>query len=180
MIESILEELRLDCTVCRIDRGFKEGVDHGIIVSCNSGVVCIKKYDRDGLFDGIKMVRIDDIEHLRFNGNGLNARGRFIANNGINLEPIKVSVGGFDEFMESANRQYGYVCVNDDRAGSCYIGPLISHDDNWIHMVNYGSPDRRDRSNVLVAKEEIQSLSVDEIYHRNLLSLYVDGETGDG
>ena len=78
MLDQMLEELRLDCTLCRIDRGYKCGADFGIVVGFNDEVVCIKKYDRDGLYDGLKVFTKSDIETLQFGGNELCSRTKFI------------------------------------------------------------------------------------------------------
>lgn len=172
MLDETLEELRLDCKLCKIERGFKDGTDYGIIIGFNEDVVCIKKYDQDGCYDGIKIFWKSDIEKLVFNGNQLNARTKFIQKRGANLEPVDLDYSGFDEFIESANNKYGYVCLNDDLGDNCYIGPIINLDDKYIHILDYGNTSRRDRTDVIIAKSEIQSIDVDDVYENNLVSLY--------
>ncbi|MDF7801821.1 hypothetical protein P4C99_20250 [Pontiellaceae bacterium B1224] len=172
MLDKILEELRLDCKLCKMDRGYKCGADIGIIIGFNDDFVCIKKYDRDGLYDGIKLFRKSDIEELVYNGNELHSINKFIQNRGTHLEPVDLDCSGFDEFMESACGKYGYVSLNKDSDNTCYIGQVIGHDDDFVHILNYGNPSRRDKTNVVLAKWEIESMDVDDIYGRNLMSIH--------
>ena len=172
MIQTILEMLKLDCKVCRIDRGYRSGPDWGIVVYYNSSVACIKKYDRDGLYTGLKLMWVSDIESITYNGNDMDARSRFISDRGLNLDPIALDCSGFDEFIDSATKQLGYVCLNDDKGENCYIGPVIAHDDDWIHILDYGNPSRRDKIDVVIAKSQIQSLSVEDLYDQNLMKLH--------
>jgi hypothetical protein len=172
MLNEMLEELRLDCKLCKIERGYKSAADYGIIVGFNDEWVCIKKYGRDGLYDGLKIFMKSDVEEIIFNGNELNARTKFIQNQGANLDPVDLDYSGFDEFMMSASKKYGYVCLNDDREDRCYIGPIIGFDEKYVHIKDHGNPTRRDRFDVLIAKSEIHSIDVDDVYERNLMSLY--------
>ena len=174
MLNGILEELRLDCKLCKIDRGYKCGVDFGIVIGFNDTVVCIKKYDRDGIYDGLKIFWKSDIETLVFNGNELSSITKFIQNRGAHLDPVEIDFSGFDAFMESACTKYGYVSLNNDSDNTSFIGPVVGHDDDYVHIRNYGNPTRRDKQNVVLSKGDIQSLDVDDIYARNLMSIHTE------
>lgn len=172
MLNEILEELRLDCRLCKIDRGYKCGVEFGIIIGFNDKVVCIKRYDRDGIYDGLMIFTQSDIETLVFNGNELHSITKFIQNRGANLDEVDIDCSGFDEFIESASLKFGYVSLNNDSDNSSYIGRVINHDEDSIHILNYGNPTRRDKYDVVIAKWKIDSMVVDDLYSRNLMSIH--------
>lgn len=172
MIDEILEELRLDCRLCKIDRGYKSGVDFGIVVGFNDDVVCIKQYDRDGIYDGLKIFTKSDIESLVFNGNELNSMTKFIQNRGANLDAVDVDYSGFDEFIDTACRKFGYARLNDDSGNCCFIGKVINHDEDNIHILTWGNPSQRDRFDVILAKWKVDSIAVDDLYSRNLMSIH--------
>lgn len=174
MLDQMLEELRLDCTLCKIDRGYKCGADFGIIIGFNDEVVCIKKYDRDGLYDGLKVFTKSDIETLQFSGNELHSRTKFIQNHGAHLDEVKVDWSGFDEFLDSACSVYGYVSLNNDSENSSYIGPVLKHDEEYVHIRNFGNPTCRDRQHIISVKWKFDSIEVDSIYARNLMSIHAD------
>ena len=171
MIDQILEKLKNENLLCHINRGYEDGEDHGFILDYNKETVCIKKYDRDGFYDGIKIFWKSDIEELKYGGNDLESRFKFIKNRGFNLDAVEIDISGFEKFLESASRMFGYVSVNNDEEHNCYIGPILGHDDRYIHMVNYGNPGKMDKNHVLIAKSEVHSLDVDGVYERNLISL---------
>lgn len=174
MLNQILEELRLDCKLCKIDRGYKSGADFGIIVGLNDDVVCIKKYDRDGIYDGLKLFQKSDIETLLYNGNELAAMTKFIQNRGADLNKVEIDFSEFDRFIDSACEKYGYVAVNNDRDNVSFIGPVIRYDDEFLLVRNFGNPTRRDKQNVVIAKWTINSIAVDGIYSRNLMSIHTE------
>lgn len=174
MLDKILEELRLDCKLCKIDRGYKCGPDFGIIIGFNDDVVCIKKYDRDGLYDGLKVFTKSDIETVVFSGNDLQSRTKFIQNQGVNLDVVDVDFSGFDEFIDSACEKYGYVRLNNDSDNTSYIGPVLSHDEEYVYIRNYGNPTSRDKQYILSVKWNFDSIDVDSIYARNLMSIHTD------
>lgn len=174
MLNQILEELRLDCKLCKIDRGYKCGADFGIVVGFNDDVVCIKKYDRDGIYDGLKLFKKSDIETLLFNGNELAAITKFIQNHGVHVDKVEVDFSGFDAFIDSACETYGYVSLNNDRDNVSFIGPVIRYDGDFLQVRNFGNPTRRDKQNVVIAKWTISSIDVDDIYSRNLMSIHTE------
>lgn len=174
MLDQILEELRLDCKLCKIDRGYKCGVDTGIIIGFNDDVVCIKKYDRDGLYDGLKVFTKSDIETLKFSGNELTSLTKFIQNHGAHLEKVDVDFSGFDAFIDSACEKYGYICLNNDSDNTRYIGPVLKHDDDYVYIRNYGNPASRDKQHIVSVKWKFDSIDVDGIYARNLMSIHTD------
>ncbi len=174
MLDQILEELRLDCRLCKIDRGYKCGADFGIVVGFNDDVVCIKKYDRDGMYDGLKVFTKSDIETLQFSGNELNSRTKFIQNHGAHLDQVDVDFSEFDAFIDSACEKYGYVVLNNDSANTCYIGPVLKHDDDFVYIRNFGSPASRDKQHIVSVKWKFDSIEVDSIYARNLMSIHTE------
>ena len=172
MLNHLLEEARLDCKLCNIDRGYKCGADIGIVIGFNDDVVCIKKYTRDGLYDGLKLFTKSDIETVHFNGSDLHSISTFIQNHGAHLKKVEIDISGFDEFVDSACRKYGYVSLNNDSNNTRFIGPVLKHDDDFVYIRNHEGPSNRDRQNVLVAKWTIDSLSVDSVQQQNLMSLF--------
>ena len=174
MLDQILEELRLDCRLSKIDRGYKCGVDFGIVVAFNDEVVAIRKYDRDGIYDGLKIFLKSDIETLLFGGNELVAIAKFIQNHGVRPDRAVIDCSGFDGFIASACETYGYVSLNNDRDNVRFIGPVIRHDDDYLQVRNFGNPTRRDKQNVVMARWTINSISVDDIYSRNLMSIHTE------
>ena len=172
MLDELLEELRLDCKLCKFDRGYKCGVDFGIIVGFNDEVVCIKAYDRDGLYDGVKIFSKPDLETVLFNGNELNSITKFIQTRGPCLAPVELDISGFDAFIDSAREKYGHVRLNNDSDNICYVGRVVEHDDEWLRVLTYGNAARRDKYTLVIAKWKIDSIAVDDILSRNLLSIH--------
>jgi hypothetical protein len=174
MLDQILEELRLDSKLCKIDRGYKCGPEFGVVIGFTEEVVAVRKYDRDGLYDGLKVFLKSDIETLLYSGNEIAAITKFIQNRGDRLDKVEVDCSGFDRFIESACNTYGYVSVNIERDPIRFIGPVIGYDDDYLQIRNFGNPTRRDKQQVVIAKWTISSMDVDDIYSRNLMSIHTE------
>ena len=172
MITDILAELKLDSRLARFDRGYKDGVDYGMVLAQNGELVALRTFDRDGLYDGVKLVRIADIENIEWNGNNCGSRMKFITRHGLDFDAPDVDCASWDSFLDSASQRFGYVCLNDDRSANCWIGPLVSFDDDYVHLVNLGNPSRLDRTNTLIDRGQVTSMEVDSIYQRNLAGLH--------
>ncbi len=170
MLLDTIEELQLDSRLVRIERSFT--VHFGFVLYSDYHIICMRIYDADGLYDGIRIFKASSIESVSWNGNLINSRMKMIERNGVELVMPDIKMKSYDDFISSANEHYGYVALYDEYASSSYIGPVHNFDDEWLRMTHWGSPACLDRVEKLIDKDEYQSIGVDSMYQRNLALLH--------
>jgi hypothetical protein len=172
MISNILENLMVKGELTQFCCGYKYGSVYGYILYHDSEYVTIKEYNQNGFYEGLEIFRTEAIENIAWNGNNMIARTKIIHRVGINTDPVDVDITSFDGFINTVNAKYGYVVVSNDRGDTCYRGPVVAHDSEFIHMIRLGGATRMDRSSYLIRMTNVTSLSVDSICDRNILMLH--------
>lgn len=164
----------LDRVFVKIERpNYEAGGLIGIVVQQSEDFIELVKFDEAGEYDGLSIIRKDDVLSMRRGGNELSSfesllRGRtgIVREGSVDLTSIR-------SVVESVFKQFGYLGVFQEEHDSAFdLGQVLAVDDDFVSISAYGTAKSLDRSNVLLRLDSISRVDVDGKYEKNILEIF--------
>lgn len=150
-----------DGRLCRINAVS----EYGIYATC---------FSVNGEYDGIVICRKDHVTRIRWGGTDRESARRLIERSGSVPPAPEINLSTLKDIVESVQKQFGYVTVAMERIkpDENYIGEVVSVDEDYLVLNEYGSSDAMDRSMSVLDMDEVTRVDADGRYERAILFLH--------
>jgi hypothetical protein len=169
-----LSKLRDDKTFVYIYTDSYSEADYGFIIDFNEEFLVLKKFNEESLFDGISILRRDNITRINWGGNDIENTFKLIFKKEYESEVKNINLESIETIIKSAFDNFNHLTVRiQDIDNSVYIiGQLEDIDDETIVVNAFGTKSTLDRSFLMVSLENITRVDAGGIYERNLQILF--------
>lgn len=132
------------------------------------------KYNDYGEYDGICIIRKDDISRLRWAGKERESLAKLVEKKNIHTKLPQINTDSLSNIIESIQKSYSMATIYTEEIDTdvCFIGEIIEMDEDYLVMHEYGTMRSLDRPKVLLEIEEVTRIEADGKYERNLVSLH--------
>jgi len=157
-----------------IYRDYHEDSRLGRINAVSEYCVYATCFTDDGEYDGISICRKDHVTRIRWGGTDRESQKRLIERNGPAPAAPALNLATLRDIIESVQKEFHYVTVALEtlRPDNIYIGEVVSVDDDYLLLNEYGSKDALDRSMLVLDLDEVTLVEADGKYERTILFLH--------
>jgi hypothetical protein len=176
VLDKHLQELQTSGELVVIFRERTEGKSARLcrINAISDFAVYATNFNDDGEYDGIMVFRTDDITRARWGDNELEAQRVLVERvKDIPVAP-KLDLDNISQIVESVQKHYGYVSIATEEINDevIYIGEVVSVDEDFLVLNEYGSKDTLERSMLILRTPEVTRIDADDKYLRTILYLH--------
>ena len=145
----------------------------GKIIDVSDELVAMITFDAD-FYDGISIIRLDDITRLRWGGNSRISQETVINRNALNLQIPSIDITSFQTAIDDLNKAFGCVTINTEEIDDdiCFIGEVNQSDDDYVQLHEFGTMGKLDRSYLTVPWRDITRIDADSKYERDLMYVH--------
>lgn len=176
ILDNYLQELQTSGELVNIFREHTEGNSARLcrINAVSDFAVYATNYNDDGEYDGIMIFRKDDITRVRWGDNELEAQRILVERFKDNPVAPKLDLSNITKVIESVQNNFGYVSISNEEINDevIYIGEVISVDEYFLVLNEFGFKDALDRSTLILRTPEITRVDADDKYLRTILYLH--------
>jgi hypothetical protein len=176
VLDNYLQELQTSGELVLIYRERTEGNSARLcrINAVSTFAVYATNFNDDGEYDGIMIFRTDDITRVRWGDNELEAQRILVARaKDIPVTP-KLDLDNISKIVESVQKHFGYVSIATEEINDTvvYIGEVVSVDEAFLVLNEYGFKDTLERSMLILRTPEITRIDADDKYQKTILYLH--------
>ncbi|WP_350335080.1 hypothetical protein [Coralliovum pocilloporae] len=172
LLQTALKEARLARDVVELQRDtLGAGVITGKITFVNDTIIQIERLTDGGHYDGVTVIRTDDITRLRRGTSELKFIGSLSENNHQHRVVSLSEAQTLWSCVQSMQTLFSYVClgIEDLDPDILIIGQLDGHDSNYVKLAEFGRFNSGETNELILAKDEITMVEADTPYCRGLL-----------
>jgi hypothetical protein len=161
--------------------GFESDVIFGIIFQESETFLCLKKFDENGEYDGVVVIRKNDITYIGIGGNKRVATEKLVMNRRDIESEITVNLTSMISVIKSISSKFGYLAIyEEDYSEDFYLGEVLDIDDEFVFLNEYGTRKSLDRSKILLRLNSITRIEVDGRYEKSILQTFSSVSSAEG
>ena len=176
VLDKYLQELQSSGELVNIYREHTEGNSARLcrINAVSSFAVYATNFNDDGEYDGIMVFRADDITRLRWGDNELEAQRHLIERVKDIFVAPELNLDSISAIVESVQKHFGYVSIATEEINDevIYIGEVVSVDQDFLVLNEYGAKDTLERSMLILRTPEVTRVDADDKYLKTILYLH--------
>ena len=145
----------------------------GKIIDVSDDFVSMVTFDAD-FYDGISVIRIEDITRLRWGGNNRISQETVIQKKTLNLQIPQIDITSFCKALDGLNKAFDCVTIHTEEIDDdiCFIGEVNQLDDDHVQLHEFGTMDNLDRSYLTLPWRDITRIEADSKYERDLMYVH--------
>lgn len=145
----------------------------GKIINVSNELVAMVTFNAD-FYDGISVIRIEDITRLRWGGNDRISQETVIKRNSLNLQIPPIDITSFQIAIDDLNETFDYVTIHTEEIDDdiCFIGKVKQSDYDYVQLHEFGTMDNLDRSFLTLPWRDITRIEADSKYERDLMYVH--------
>jgi hypothetical protein len=176
ILDKYLQEFQASGELVLIYRERTEGNSARLcrINSVSTFAVYATNFNDDGEYDGIMVFRTDDITRVRWGDNELEAQ-RFLVERVKDIPVMpELDLTDIPKIVESVQKHFGYVSIATEEINDTvvYIGEVVSVDEDFLALNEYGFKDTLERSMLILRTPEVTRIDADDKYQKTILYLH--------
>ena len=146
----------------------------GVILEVSYEYLYLRQFDDEGRYDGVSVVRKDDVTRVHWGGTERGAIARLVHNNGKAPARAKIAMDSLRTSVASLNAFFGHVVLftEDLDPDFSFLGEVEEMDDEVVLLHEFGLKRSLDRRRSLVHLADVTRIDADSIYARNLIGLH--------
>lgn len=146
----------------------------GAVIEVSYSFVYLRRYDDEGRYDGLSVLRKDDVTRMAWAGNEREAITRLIRREGQQPVRPKIELDSFQSVIRTLQQQIGHVVLyfeelDQDLAAA---GELEEMDDETLVLRLYGPKESLDRPFGLFHLADVTRVEAASRQMRNLIALH--------
>ena len=147
----------------------------GRIVSVTTDMVQIEKYNDDGDYDGMSLVRLCDFSRVRAKGKELELAKKISNINKNKTSTRQLKSKSVLAAMEIVQSDQGYVSIYIENIDPdiCLIGEVMETDSDFVTLREYGTLKTQDTRRLIIEKNSITRIDFDGKYEKAILKFCV-------
>ncbi len=174
LLERQLKELIVRQALVEVNREeLTEDCMTGVIIEESMNFLYLRKFTDEGQYDGVAVMRKDDLSRIQWGGRERDAIARLISRNPPPPKRPKLKLDTFRSIIPQLSAHFGCVTVYTEELDPeiCHTGELLDMDSECLLLHQYGNLQSLDRSHVMLNFADITLVESDSSYERTLLSL---------
>jgi hypothetical protein len=155
---------------------------YGFIIDFNEEYLVLKKFTTESLFDGISVLRRDDISRINWGGNDIESTFKLIYKKDYESEIQHVNLESIETIIKSVYEIFNHITlyIQDIDGTICLIGQVEEMDDETLILDSFGTRSTLDRKHLMISMSDITRVDAGGIYEKNLQILFnKKAESGD-
>jgi hypothetical protein len=176
ILDKYLHELQSSGELVNIYREHTEGNSARLcrINAVSSFAVYATNFNDDGEYDGIMVFRTDDITRIRWGDNELEAQRHLVERVKDIPAALELDLDDIPKIVQSVQKHFGYVSIATEEINDevIYIGEVVSVDEDFLVLNEYGAKDTLERSMLILRTPEVTRIDADDKYLRTILYLH--------
>lgn len=148
----------------------------GSIIELSNGILQVLKYSDIGEHDGVTFIRLSDVTRIRASGRELTLTMKLAELSKNEPSVQKFSPSSMWGAVEAVQEIHGYVTIFIENIDPdiAIIGELVEHDDDYVHLKEYGTMKTQDERDLILLKEEITRVDGEGVYEKTIRSIPKD------
>lgn len=174
LFDKLVKDAIEDTTFIDIDRaGFESETIFGLIFQESEAFLCLKRFNEHGEYDGVVVIRKDDVSFIGIGGNRRSATEELVVEGKeLDLELI-INLTSIRTVIESISSKFGYVALYEEEySEDFYIGEVLEIDDEFLLLHEYGTRKALDRSKILLRLDSITRIDADGKYEKSIIRTF--------
>ncbi|UYQ91650.1 hypothetical protein MKQ68_16295 [Chitinophaga horti] len=148
--------------------------DFGYVVDFNDEFLLIERFESEGAYDGLSLLRRDRVSRIRWGGNEISSVSKLI-DPSLREENDEFAVTSLEDMLRVFNERYGCVTihvqdVNDD---IFFIGEIHEMDGETLVLHEFGTKLTLDRKYSMISFDDITRVDANTQYARSLEKLFL-------
>lgn len=150
----------------------------GAIIETSANLLYMRRFDDEGRYDGLSVLRKDDITRLSWSGNEREAITRLIRQGGQLPGRPKIALDSFQNVIAAFEAQFDHVILYTEELDSevAAAGEVEEMDDDSLVLKLYGPKESLDRPYGLFHLADITRIDADTAQIRSLMKLHGKSE----
>ncbi|MEK7724513.1 MAG: hypothetical protein AAB336_09215 [Acidobacteriota bacterium] len=181
VLNNYLQDLQNSGELVSIFREHTEGNSARLcrINAISSFAIYATNFNDDGEYDGIMIFRKDDITRIRWGDDELKSQQLLVERVEEVITVPEIDLASIPKIVESVQKHYGYISIATEEINDevIFIGEVVSVDDDFLVLKEFGSKETLDRSMLILRTPEITRIDADDKYLRTILYLHKSSQT---
>jgi hypothetical protein len=146
----------------------------GFIRDFNEDFLLLEFYNDDGLYDGIIILRHQDITRLRWGRNDTESILKLISRHNLSDKLESINISSIGDIIKSVDKAFKHINIkiqdiNDDWS---IIGQVEEMDGDTLILKEFGTMSSLDRGMLMLSISDITRIDAGGIYENNLLKIH--------
>ncbi len=173
LFDSLIKDAINDRTFLDVSRAcFESDPIFGVVFQESEAFLCLRRFNEHGEYDGIVVIRKDNISYIGIGGNQRTATEKLVDCKELDLE-ITLNLTSMRSAIESISSKFGYLSLyEEDYSEDFYLGEILEIDDEHLLLHEYGTREALDRSKALLRLYYITRIEVDGKYGKSILKTF--------
>ena len=151
----------------------------GLILQESALFLCLKKFTDEGEYDGVSIIRKEDILYFGMGGNRRSSIRELVEDSTVIDKKITINLVSIRSIIESVASKFGYLSIYEEEySENFYVGEVLEIDDNFLLLHEYGPRNSLDRSQILLRLDSITRIEVDGKYEKSILKSFSNKPSG--
>ncbi len=146
----------------------------GAIIEVSDHFLYLRRFDDEGRYDGLSILRKDDVTRLAWGGNEREAITRLVRRGGQLPERPKIELDSFQSVIRTLDAHFGHAVLFTEELDSdlTAAGEVEEMDEETVVLRLYGPKESLDRPHGLLHLSDVTRVEADTIHLRNLVALH--------
>ncbi len=151
-----------------------DGYVSGAIIEMSYSYLYLRRFDDEGRYDGLSVLRKDDVTRLAWGGREREAITRLIRRSGQLPERPKIELDSFQTVIRTLDAHFGHaVLFTEELDGElAAAGEVEEMDEETVVLRLYGPKESLDRPHSLLHLSDVTRVEADTTHLRNLIALH--------
>ena len=146
----------------------------GVIIEMSDSYLYLRRFDDEGRYDGVSILRKDDVTRLAWGGGEREAITRLIRRDGKLPERPKIELDSFQSVIRDLDAHFGHAVLFTEELDSdlAAAGAIEEMDEETVVLRLFGPKESLDRPHSLLHLSDVTRVEADTIHLRNLIALH--------
>ncbi len=146
---------------------------YGFIFDFNDDFLLLEHYNEDGFYNGIVVLRRQDITRLKWDNNNVNSTFKIITR----LKPTElanIKIDTIENILKTVDMTFGHVNIQIQEINSNWsiIGQIQEIDSDTLVIKEFGTMSSLDRGMLMISIADITRIDAGGLYENNLMKIH--------
>jgi hypothetical protein len=147
---------------------------YGFIKQFNEEYLLLEHYNGDAQYDGIVVLKREDISRIRWDNNDINSTKKIINKHSDHKKIAAIKIDSINTILKSINKVFQHVAIHMQNldADAIYIGEIEEMDKSTLVLHEFGTKRSLDRGRTMLNLSDITRMDAGGIYEHGILKIH--------
>jgi hypothetical protein len=147
---------------------------YGFVRDFNDEFLLLEHYNDDGLYNGIIILRRQDITRIRWDNNDINSISKILQRHEHIEQLADINIDSIENILNSVNKAFNHINIKIQNIEPDWsiIGQVQDMDKKTIIIKEFGTMKSLDRATLMLSISDITRIDAGGIYENNLLKIH--------